>query len=399
MSIRLAQRVGRVKPSATLAVTAKAQAMRAEGHDIIGFGAGEPDFDTPEHIKEAAVKALQEGFTKYTPVGGIPELKAAIVEKFARENGLSYKPEEILVSCGAKHCLYNLFQACFEPGDEVLVPVPYWVSYPDMAYLAEASPVFVRPSSPKSFKMTHEDLKAKLTAQSRAVIINSPSNPTGAAYTEEELRALAQVAEEAGLMVVSDEIYEHILYDGFKHVSIASFSDELKARTMVVNGHSKTFSMTGWRIGYMAGDKKVISAMTTIQSQSTSNPTSFAQRGAVEALRQPMDDVARMVEEFSLRRKVIVDGLNAVEGVSCYNPQGAFYVFPDVSGLFGRRFRDKELTGSLDVTEFLLAEARVAVVPGVAFGDDRCLRLSYATSMSFIEEGLARIRKAVANLS
>ena len=304
-----------------------------------------------------------------------------------------------MVSCGAKHCLYNLFQACFEPGDEVLVPVPYWVSYPDMAYLAEASPVFVRPSSPKSFKMTPEDLKAKLTAQSRAVIINSPSNPTGAAYTEEELRALAQVAEEAGLMVVSDEIYEHILYDGFKHVSIASFSDELKARTMVVNGHSKTFSMTGWRIGYMAGDKKVISAMTTIQSQSTSNPTSFAQRGAVEALRQPMDDVARMVEEFSLRRKVIVDGLNAVEGVSCYNPQGAFYVFPDVSGLFGRRFRDKELTGSLDVTEFLLAEARVAVVPGVAFGDDRCLRLSYATSMSFIEEGLARIRKAVANLS
>lgn len=399
MSIRLAQRVGRVKPSATLAVTAKAQAMRAEGHDIIGFGAGEPDFDTPEHIKEAAVKALQEGFTKYTPVGGIPELKAAIVEKLARENGLSYKPEEIIVSCGAKHCLYNLFQACFEPGDEVLVPVPYWVSYPDMAYLAEATPVFVAPSSPKSFKITPEDLKAKLTSQSRAVIINSPSNPTGAAYTEEELRALAQVAEEAGLMVVSDEIYEHILYDGFKHVSIASFSNELKARTMVVNGHSKTFSMTGWRIGYMAGDKKVISAMTTIQSQSTSNPTSFAQRGAVEALRQPMDDVARMVEEFGLRRKVIVDGLNAVEGVSCYNPQGAFYVFPDVSGLFGRRFKDKELTGSLDVTEFLLTEARVAVVPGVAFGDDRCLRLSYATSMSFIEEGLARIIKAVANLS
>ncbi len=302
MPIRLAQRVSRVKPSATLAVTAKAQAMRAEGHDIIGFGAGEPDFDTPEPIKEAAVKALAEGFTKYTPVAGIPELKAAIVEKFARENGLTYTPQEIAVSCGAKHCLYNLFQACFEAGDEVLIPVPYWVSYPDMAYLADATPVFVPPMDDGSFKVSPEAVRELVTPRSRALVLNSPSNPTGAAYSEEELRALAAVAEEADLLVVSDEIYEHIVYDGFRHVSVAALSPELKARTMVVNGHSKTFSMTGWRIGYIAGDKDVIAAISKIQSQSTSNPTSFAQRGAVEALRGPMDEVAAMVEEFSRRR-------------------------------------------------------------------------------------------------
>lgn len=399
MSIRLAERVGRVKPSATLAVTAKAQAMRAEGLDIIGFGAGEPDFDTPEPIKEEAIKALKGGFTKYTPVGGIPELKAAIVEKFARENGLTYSPEEIVVSCGAKHSLYNLFQACFDAGDEVLIPVPYWVSYPDMVYLADATPVLVHPPAKDSFKITPEALREKITARSRAVIINSPSNPTGAAYSEEELRALAAVAEEADLMIVSDEIYEHIVYDGFKSVSVASFSPDIKARTMVVNGHSKTYSMTGWRIGYIAGNKEVIAAISKIQSQSTSNPTSFAQKGAVVALTSPMDAVVEMVAEFSRRRKVIVDGLNALDGISCYNPQGAFYVFPDVSGLFGRRYKSKELKGSLDVSDFLLDEALVAVVPGVAFGDDRCLRLSYATSMALIEEGLARISKAVAKLS
>ncbi len=399
MPIRLAQRVSRVKPSATLAVTAKAQAMRAEGHDIIGFGAGEPDFDTPEPIKEAAVKALAEGFTKYTPVAGIPELKAAIVEKFARENGLTYTPQEIAVSCGAKHCLYNLFQACLEAGDEVLIPVPYWVSYPDMAYLADATPVFVPPMDDGSFKVSPEAVRELVTPRSRALVLNSPSNPTGAAYSEEELRALAAVAEEADLLVVSDEIYEHIVYDGFRHVSVAALSPELKARTMVVNGHSKTFSMTGWRIGYIAGDKDVIAAISKIQSQSTSNPTSFAQRGAVEALRGPMDEVAAMVEEFSRRRTVIVDGLNAVDGLKCTMPQGAFYVFPDVSGLFGRKYKDRGLKGSLDVTEFLLEEARVAVVPGVAFGDDRCLRLSYATDLATIEEGLNRIATAVATLS
>jgi aspartate aminotransferase len=399
MSIRLAQRVGRVKPSATLAVTAKAQAMRAEGHDIIGFGAGEPDFDTPEPIKEAAVKALAEGFTKYTPVAGIPELKTAIAEKFAMENGLTYTAEEIVVSCGAKHSLYNLFQACFDEGDEVLIPVPYWVSYPDMAYLADATPVFVHPPHEGSFKITPEALRERITPKSRAVIINSPSNPTGAAYTEEELRALAGVAEEADIFIVSDEIYDHIVYDGFKSVSVASLSPEIKARTMVVNGHSKTFSMTGWRIGYVAGDKLVVAAISKIQSQSTSNPTSFAQRGAVEALRGPMDAVEEMVSEFSRRRNVIVERLNAMDGITCYRPQGAFYVFPDVSGLFGRKYKDKELEGSLDVSEFLLEEARVAVVPGIAFGDDRCLRLSYATSMAPIEEGLDRIEKAFANLS
>lgn len=399
MSIRLAQRVSRVKPSATLAVTAKAQAMRDAGHDILGFGAGEPDFDTPEPIKEAAVRALKEGFTKYTPVGGIPDLKVAIAEKFARENGLTYSPEEILVSCGAKHCLYNLFQACLEPGDEVLIPVPYWVSYPDMAYLADATPVFVPPADDGSFKISPEALRAHLTPRSKAVIINSPSNPTGAAYTEEELRALAAVAEEADLLIVSDEIYEHIVYDGFRHVSIAAFSPELKARTMVVNGLSKTFSMTGWRLGYIAGDKEVVAAMTKIQSQSTSNPTSFAQRAAVEALRGPLDAVAEMVAEFDSRRSVMVKGLNAIDGITCSKPQGAFYVFPNVMGIFGRRYKETELKGSLDASAFLLEEAKVAVVPGVAFGDDRCLRLSYATSLANIEEGLARIQKAVATLT
>ncbi len=399
MSIRLAKRVGRINPSVTLELTAKVQAMQAAGQDVIGFGAGEPDFDTPGPIKDAAAKALADGFTKHTPVGGTLELKAAIVEKFSRENGLSYTPEEILVSCGSKHCLYNLFQACLEAGDEVLILEPYWVSYPEMVALADATPVFVPPANDGSFKTQPETLRAHLTDRSRAVIINSPCNPTGAAYTEEELRALAAVAEEADLLIVSDEIYEHIVYDGFKPVSIAAISEEIKARTMVANGFSKSFSMTGWRLGYIAGDKAVIAAMTTIQSQSTSNPTSFAQWGAVEALRAPLKEVEAMLSEFTRRRAVMVKGLNAIDGITCSTPKGAFYTFPDVSGLFGRRFKESELQGSLDVSAFLLEEANVAVVPGIAFGDDRCVRLSFALNLEDIEKGIARIGKAVSSLS
>jgi aspartate aminotransferase len=399
MSLRLSKRVGRISPSVTLEITAKVRAMQAAGHDVIGFGAGEPDFDTPEPIKEAAVRALAEGFTKYTPVGGIPELKAAIVEKLARENNLTYSPEEILVSCGAKHCLYNLFQACLEAGDEVLIPAPYWVSYPDMVALADATAVVVPPIDDGRFKISPDALRERITPRSRALIINSPSNPTGAAYTEEELRALAEVAEEADLLIVSDEIYERIVYDGFRPVSPAALSAEIKARTMVVNGLSKTFSMTGWRLGYIAGNKNIVTAMTTIQSQSTSNATAFAQRGAVEALRVPLEEVAAMVSEFARRRDVMVKGLDATEGFRCSTPQGAFYVFPDVSGLFGRRYKEGELKGSVDVAAFLLDEAKVAVIPGLDFGDDRCVRLSYATSMENIEEGLARIVKAVATLA
>ncbi|MDV2496022.1 MAG: pyridoxal phosphate-dependent aminotransferase [bacterium] len=399
MRIRLSKRVGRISPSITLEITAKVRAMQAAGHDVIGFGAGEPDFDTPEPIKEAAVRALAEGFTKYTPVGGIPELKAAIVEKFARENNLAYSPEEILVSCGAKHCLYNLFQACLEAGDEVLIPAPYWVSYPEMVALADATPIVVPPVDDGRFKISPDALRERITPRSRALIINSPSNPTGAAYTEEELRALAEVAEEADLLIVSDEIYERIVYDGFRPVSPAALSDEIKTRTMVVNGLSKTFSMTGWRLGYIAGDKSIVTAMTTIQSQSTSNPTSFAQRGAVEALRVPLEEVAAMVSEFARRRDVMVKGLDAADGFRCSTPQGAFYVFPDVSGLFGRRYKETELKGSADVAAFLLDEAMVAVIPGLDFGDDRCVRFSYATSLENIEEGLARIGKAVGKLA
>ncbi len=396
--MNLSPRATLIKPSPTLAVTAKAAALKAAGRDIIGFGAGEPDFDTPEHIKQAAVEAIRAGFTKYTPVGGIDDLKDAIIAKLSRDNGLAYSRPEIMVSCGAKHSLYNLAQVLFGEGDEVIVPAPYWVSYPDLVVLAGGTPVILATEEKDGFKVRPEALRKAVTERTKALILNSPSNPTGSAYTEAELKALAEVVLDTGILVITDDIYEKILYDGRKFANIVSVDGRLKDQAIVVNGVSKAYAMTGWRIGYAAGPREAIKAATDLQSQNTSNPTSIAQKASVAALNGDESVVSAMVVEFQKRRDVITAGLNAVPGISCRLPEGAFYVFPNVEGLFGRTWRDKTLGGSTDVTEFLLEEANVAVVPGGAFGDDRFIRLSYATSMKNIEEGLRRIAKAVANL-
>lgn len=394
----LSTRATLIKPSPTLAVTAKAAALKAAGRDIIGFGAGEPDFDTPEHIKQAAVEAIRAGFTKYTPVGGIDELKDAVIAKLSRDNGLAYSRPEIMVSCGAKHSLYNLAQVLFGEGDEVIVPAPYWVSYPDLVVLAGGTPVILPTLEKNGFKVSPEALREAVTGRTKALILNSPSNPTGSAYTEAELKALAEVVLETGILVITDDIYEKILYDGRRFSNIVSVDGRLKDRAIVVNGVSKAYAMTGWRIGYAAGPREVIKAATDLQSQNTSNPTSIAQKASVAALNGDESVVRAMVVEFQKRRNIITAGLNAVPGLSCRLPEGAFYVFPNVEGLCGRPWRGKTLDGSTGVTEFLLEEANVAVVPGIAFGDDRFVRLSYATSMKNIEEGLRRIAKAVASL-
>jgi len=390
----LAGRVKRIKPSATLAITARAKALRAQGVDVISFGAGEPDFDTPEHIKDAAIRALEGGFTKYTPATGIEELKEAICEKFERENGLSYSPEEVIVTCGGKQALYNIAMALFEEGDEVLVPAPYWVSYPAMIRLAEAEPVIVQTHEEEGFKLSPEALEDAITPKAKALIINSPSNPAGTAYTKEELEALVEVALRHDLWIISDEVYEHIVYDGFKHVSVASLAPEVKERTIVVNALSKTYSMIGWRMGYAAGPKEVIAAMGKVQSQSTSNPTSFAQKGAVAALRGPQGEVAKMREEYQRRRDLIWQLLTSIEGVSCFKPLGAFYVFPSFKAYLGGKVKD-----STELGAYLLEEAQVAVVPGVEFGKEGYLRLSFPVSPELIEEGVRRIAEAVRGLA
>ena len=394
----LSDRVKLIKPSPTLAVSAKAKAMKAQGLDVIDFGLGEPDFDTPEPIKQAAVKALAAGFTKYTAAGGIDELKDAVLQKFQKENGLRYERAQVLISCGAKHSLYNLFQAVLNPGDEVLIPAPYWVSYPDMALLAGARPVLVLAPESKGFKVSAGQLEKAISPKTKLVVINSPSNPTGAAYSAEELQALARILEDKDLYVVSDECYEKIAFGNYVHSSIAALNPKLKDKTIVVNAVSKTYSMTGWRIGYAAGPKDVIAAMTNIQSQSTSNPTSFAQKGAVAALTGPQDEIGKMVAEFDKRRKFTVATLRAMPKVTCYDPEGAFYVFPNFSAYLGRTEKGGEIQDDLQLTTFLLEQAKVAAVPGSAFGAAGHIRLSYATSMKNLEEGLKRIRAAIAQL-
>jgi aspartate aminotransferase len=387
-----------IKPSPTLAVDAKAKAMKAQGIDVIGFGVGEPDFDTPENIKQAAVKSLNAGFTKYTPAGGTDELKAAVCQKFKRDNALDYTPAEILISCGAKHSLYNIFQALLDDGDEVIIPAPFWVSYPDMAYLAGAVPVTIPTTEASGFKITPSQLKAAITAKTKMLILNSPSNPTGASYSREDLAGLAQVLLGTEVIVVSDEIYEKLVYDGFTSSSIVTVEPKLKAQTIIVNGVSKTYSMTGWRIGYAAGPADAIKAMANIQSQSTSNPTSFAQKGALEAILGPQDFIAEMVAEFDRRRTYMVGRLNAIPGFSCLRPNGAFYAFPNVSGVYGKSFEGAAIKNSNDFATYLLEKASVAVVAGGAFGADNNIRLSYATSMENIEKGIDRIEKAAAAL-
>lgn len=395
----LSRRARSLKPSPTLAINAKAKALQAQGIHVISFGAGEPDFDTPENIKEAAIKAIKEGFTKYTPVGGIDELKDAIIKKFQRDNGLTYKRSEILVSCGGKHSFYNLAQAIFDEGDEVIIPSPYWVSYPPMVALAEANPVIVETKEEDEFKLRIEELKKAITPRTKALVLNSPSNPTGSVYSKEDLEKIAELAIENNFFVISDEIYEKIVYDDFKFISIASLGEEIKKKTIIVHGVAKTYAMTGWRIGYTAGPEEIISAMSNIQSQSTSNPTSISQKASVEALLGPQDEVKRMVSAFEKRRNYIVQRLNEIPGVHCLKPMGAFYVFPNFSSYYGQSYQGKKISNSTELADYFLEVARVAVVPGIEFGADQFLRLSYATSMEEIKEGMDRIEEALKKLS
>lgn len=391
----LSQRAQAIKPSPTLAIDAKAKALKAQGVDVIGFGVGEPDFDTPQNIKDAAVKAIQAGFTKYCPVGGTDDLKGAIIEKLKRDNGLSYEKGEIIVSCGAKHSLYNIAMTVLEKGDEVIIPSPYWVSYPDIVELADAKPVIVNTSEKNGFKMTAEEFRNAITPKTKAVIINSPSNPTGSSYSRKEMEEIAEVAVEKRILIISDDIYEKLVYDGFNFTSIASLGKEVKDLTIVVNGVSKAYAMTGWRIGYAAGAKEIITAMTNIQSQSTSNPNSIAMKASTEALNGPQDAVTSMVKEFDKRRVYMVDRLNSIKGITCLKPNGAFYAFPNITGLLGRSFNGKLIMTSSEMATYLLDEVRVALVPGSAFGAEGFLRLSYATSMENIKEGIDRVQKAV----
>lgn len=387
-----------IKPSPTLSIDAKAKALKASGEDIINFGVGEPDFDTPKNIKESAIKAIKDGFTRYTPVGGIDELKDAIIEKFKRDNNLSYDRSEIIVSCGAKHSLYNIAQALFNPGDEVIIPAPYWVTYPDQVILNDAIPIIVKTYEKDSFRITPDLIMANVSKRTKALILNSPSNPTGLAYDKKSLEGIAELAIKHDFYIISDEIYEKLTYDGFKHVSIASLGEEIKQRSIVVNGLSKSYAMTGWRIGFSAGPREVISAMTKIQSQSTSNPTSIAQKAAVEALKGRQDFIPRMVAEFEKRRDYIIERLNNIKGIRCIKPIGAFYAFPNVSYYYGKRGEGITINSSLDLSTYLIEKAKVAVVPGSAFGDDNYIRLSYATSMENIKKGLDRIEESLALL-
>lgn len=394
----IAERTKLIKPSVTLAIAAKAGKLRSEGIDVVNFSAGEPDFDTPDHIKAAAVEALRKGMTKYTDVKGIEPLRAAIVHKYEREHGLSYRKEDVLVSCGAKHSVYNILQAIVNPGDEILIPAPYWVSYSDMALLAGGVPKLIPTNETTGFRITAEQLGAALTAKTRVFVLNSPCNPTGASYDKDELLAIARVLEKHSCLVIADDIYEKIVYDDFQVHNIVALNPALRDQTVIINGVSKTYAMTGWRIGYAIGPADIISAAAKIQSQSTSNPTSIAQAAALEAISGPQIEVDRMVREFKQRRDVIVDKLNALPGIHCLKPQGAFYVFPNVSSLLGRTANGKKLDSPCDFADYLLEEAKVAVVPGEDFGSKEHIRFSYATALADIEKGCKRIAAAVGKL-
>ena len=394
----ISQRARSLKPSPTLAIAAKEKALRAQGLDIVGFGAGEPDFDTPNHIKKAAIDAIMDGWTKYTPAAGLEELKDAVIAKFKMDSNLEYKRDEVIVTCGGKHALYNLFQAVFQEGDEVVVPTPYWVSYPVMVELAGATPVFVETHEEEEYQLTAEMVEAHITEKTRGIILNYPSNPCGSVYALQNLEEIGKLAVEHGLYVISDEIYEKLVYDGHEHTSIASLGGPIKEATVIAHGVSKTYSMTGWRIGFAAGPKEVIQAMSNIQSQSTSNPASISQKAAVAALNGPQDFVSLMVREFVKRRDLFVAGLRGIQGVTCFNPKGAFYVFPSFKGLVGSAYKGKKVRSVAQWTDILLEDFHVAVVPGSEFGKEGHLRLSFATSMEVIEKGLERIRKAVDSL-
>ncbi len=395
----LSKKAMNISPSPTLAISAKAKQMKSEGIDVIGFGAGEPDFDTPDHIKEAAIKSIQEGFTKYTPAAGIPELKKVVSEKFKKENGLEYSPNQIVISNGAKHSLDNVFAALLDPGDEVIIPAPYWVSYPEMVKLNDGVPVYIETDSTTCFKVTREQLEKTLTPRTKALILNSPSNPTGQVYSREELEFIADFAVKNNVYVISDEVYEKIIYDQVEHISIASLSPEIKELTIVVNAVSKTYSMTGWRIGYAAAPAELAAAMGDIQSHLTSNPNSMAQMAALAAITGPQDDVEMMRKAFLERRDYMVNRVKEIPYLDCLTPPGSFYLFVEVGDTFGKSFRGKGIQNVDDFAEYLLTEYQVALVPGTAFGSPDCVRLSFATSMENIQEGLKRIEAFTRELS
>lgn len=398
-SIPVAERLSAVKPSATVAVAQRARELKAQGIDVLSFSVGEPDFDTPKYIREAAKKAIDSGATRYTAARGVPELREAICEVSAKRRvGVSYKPAECVVSVGAKHTLFNLALALYDEGDEVLIPAPYWVSYPEQVRLAGANPVIVQTNEADGFNMTPAALRAAITPKTKALILCSPSNPTGAAYSGEELRALADVAAEHNFWIIVDEIYGQLVYGDFEQKSIAEVAPELKDRIIIVDGVSKTFAMTGWRIGWMLGPEYVTKACEKIQSQATTNPSSVAQQAAVAALRGPWEPMEEMRQAFEARRGIIVDGLNAIDGISCGMPAGAFYAFANVKALIGRRGGGKTLETDIDFAGYLLEEARCAVVPGTAFGAPGYVRISYAASNEMIREGLNRMSEAVGKL-
>lgn len=382
-----------IAPSPTLAIDSKFKEMKAQGYDVVGFGAGEPDYDTPNHIKQAAIDAILAGKTKYTPASGTMELKKAVCDKFLRDNGLSYEPSNIVVSNGAKHSLINAFGAILNPGDEVIVPAPYWVSYPEMIKYNDGVPVILHTTEGNSFKFTADMLENAITPKTKALVLNSPSNPTGMVYDESELRDIADVCLKHDLYIVSDEIYEHLVYGGAKHISVASFSEEIKERTIIVNGLSKTYAMTGWRIGFTASNAKIAKLMANVQSHTTSNPNSIAQEAAVAALNGPTDDLKEMIKQFDIRRQYMVRRMNEIEGVSCKEPMGAFYVMMNIEKLLGKTIKGKLIKNADDFADIFLETELVALVPGTGFDAPCHVRWSYATSMDNIREGLDRLEK------
>lgn len=395
MELRISDKISKIAPSITLAIDAKLKQMIADGIKVYGFGAGEPDFDTPKYIRDAAIDAINKGMTRYTAAQGTMELRKAICAKLERENGLLYNSNQIIASSGAKHSLSNAFAAILNHGDEVILSVPYWVSYPEIIKLNDGVPVFVNTKIENDFKMTKQELQSAITPKTKAILINTPNNPTGSLYSEHELREIAEIAVEHNLFVVSDEIYERLTYDGNKHVSIASLGDDIKELTILINGMSKAYAMTGWRLGYAAGNERVIKAMSSIQSHAVSHPNSITQHASAIALNGPQDDLHNMLEQFSKRRSYMYDRLCAIKGLKCLKPEGAFYVYVDISCYMGKELCGQIIKSSLDFAQILLEKGQVAVIPGAAFGTDNFMRLSYATSMETIEKGIDKFESFI----
>lgn len=395
----LSQKSKEIAPSLTLQITATAKEMAEKGIDIVSFGAGEPDFDTPKNIQRAAIVAIEKGFTRYTPASGIIELKEAICRKLKTDNNLVYTTEQIIISTGAKQCLANIFNAILNPGDEVLIPTPYWVSYPELVKLSDGIPVFVENRAEDNYKYTLKSLEKALTLKTKAIILNSPNNPTGAVYTKDDLMVIAEFCKKNNLIIISDEIYEKLIYEDNEHISIASLSEDAYKRTVVINGVSKSYAMTGWRIGYAAGDKTIIKLMSSVQSHTTSNPNSIAQYAALEALTGSQEDLKMMVEQFEKRKNYMIDRIESIKSLSCIKAKGAFYIMLNISNVYGKKNHGKIINDSLEFSKQLLEMENVAVIPGIAFGLDNYIRLSYATSMENIKKGLDRIENFICKLN